>query len=194
MNKPAGWETAQAYDGSYRTLPPGGYVCAIKDARVEDNGYGEKIMVALDVCEGEYAGIFGDIFKSRQRSGGAKWPCVYDQFTHTRDGDTNGWFKGFITAVERSNPGFVWAWDERTLKGKAVGFVFGVEEWIGNDGTLRASTKPRIARDIKSIRDGDFTVPPKKEAAQGATLSQATPSAPQIDVNGFERVEEDLPF
>ena len=194
MNKTAGWESAQAYDGTYRKLPPGGYVCVIKDARVEAGQYGEQMIVALDVCEGEYAGFFGDLYEAKRKAPGAalKWPCVYYQSLLNRDGVTNGFFKGLITSVERSNVGYVWSWDERTLKGKKVGFVFGEEDWMDSNGNVRTSTKPKTARDVKAILDGDFAVPPKKLAGQQSSgyIQVESPASN----GGFEQVDDELPF
>lgn len=41
-------------------------------------------------------------------------------------------FKGVLTSLEESNPGFRWNWDESTLVGKKVGGVFGREQFRTN--------------------------------------------------------------
>ena len=43
-------------------------------------------------------------------------------------------FKGFIKSVEESNPGYVWNWDESTLKGKKVGLILQEEEFVPTGG------------------------------------------------------------
>ena len=44
--------------GGRETLPAGGYVCSILNAKVESNDWGDTLVIAHDVCEGEYAGLF----------------------------------------------------------------------------------------------------------------------------------------
>ena len=44
--------------GGRETLPAGGYVCQIVNARVEENAWGDTLIIAHDVCEGDYSGIF----------------------------------------------------------------------------------------------------------------------------------------
>lgn len=189
MNKPNGWDEAQAYDGNYKTLPAGGYVCAIRSGRVEAGKFGDQMVLALDICEGDYAGFFNDAFQSKKKKDpNAKWPCVFYQSILNKDNLTNGWFKGLITSVERSNPGYVWNWDENTLKGKFIGFVFGEEEWEAQDGSIRTNTKPKTARDRQAIRDGDFIIPPKKLIEKSNSSFVATEA-------GFTEVEDEmLPF
>ena len=42
---------------------------------------------------------------------------------------TIGFFKGFITAIEKSNPAYRWDWNEQGLKGKLIGIVLQEEEY-----------------------------------------------------------------
>ena len=53
-----------------------------------------------------------------------------DQSRSIRSYKTNAlpFFKGFITAVEKTNPGYTWDWDEKKLIGKNVIAVFGEED------------------------------------------------------------------
>lgn len=191
MNKPAGWDEAQAYDGSYKALPPGGYVCVIKDAHIDEGRYGDQLVLALDICEGEYAGFYNDSFlQKKTRDPKAKWPCVFYQNVLNKKGLANEWLKGLITSVERSNPGYSFDrenYNEATLKDKVIGFVFGEEEWEAPDGRVLPITKPQRARDRESIRDGKFDIPEKK------LLDKTAKSASSANA-GFEQVEDELPF
>ena len=73
--------------------------------------------------------------------------------TASIDGNSTPFFKGLITAIERSNPGFIWNWDENSLKGKLFGGVFGREEYMGTDGKPRWSCKVRFVRSVEGVED-----------------------------------------
>ena len=70
--------------------------------------------------------------------------------------------KGFTVAVEKSNSGYVWNFDEKSLKGKIVGLVLGEEEFVNSVGKLRTRTYVESVRSVDSIRKGDFTIPALK--------------------------------
>ena len=61
--------------------------------------------------------------------------------------------KGFITAVENSNPNFTYDWnkDIDQLKGKKVGLVFGLEEYKDQEGKLKTATKLNQFRSVDKI-------------------------------------------
>ncbi len=146
------YNQAQAVTGN--SLPAGGYVCRM--LAVSDVPEKEYLLIHFDIAEGEQAGFYtakaaasqegrwqGRIFKSYK-------PAVM------------GFFKGFMRAVEESNPGFTWAWDERSLVGKLIGIVMREEEFIGKDGSPCVAVKPSVFLPVEKIRSGDFTVPGRK--------------------------------
>ena len=63
-----------------------------------------------------------------------------------------------ITAIEHSNPGFHFNWDdpqnERTLTGKLVGVVFGEEEYLNDKNEKKKATKPFWMCSVDKIREG----------------------------------------
>lgn len=61
--------------------------------------------------------------------------------------------KGFITAVENSNPNFTYDWKKDTdqLKGKKVGLIFGLEEYEDQEGKLKTATKLTQFRSIDKV-------------------------------------------
>ena len=113
------------------------------------------------------------------------WGGVIRFMLYANDGtSTNGFFKGFVTSVEESNPGYQFNWDERSLADKLVGLVFGEEEYLGNDGKPHTSVKAQQARSVEAIRAGVPVPPAKKLNAESAKQAQ-----------GFTEVEDDeLPF
>ena len=56
-------------------------------------------------------------------------------------------FKGFITAVEESNPTFKWDWNEQKLKGQRIGVVLREEEYIPQQGPNAGKVKTRLIVD-----------------------------------------------
>lgn len=111
-----------------------------------------------------------------------------------------GFFKGFIEAVKQSNRGFTCgfdtgdSFDEQTLKGKLFGGIFGREQYEGNGGSLKWSTKCQMARDVSVIRSGEFKIPEDKLLDKP---SSTRPVQQSVDVFAdFEEIGEDsgLPF
>lgn len=72
--------------------------------------------------------------------------------------------KGMITAIENSNSGFKFNWDdpqnEKLLAGKLVGVVFGEEEYM-HDQEVKTAVKPFWMCSVDKIREG-VEIPKKK--------------------------------
>lgn len=70
--------------------------------------------------------------------------------------------KSFITAVENSNPGFIYDWNKETdqLKGKNVGLVFALEEYQNQQGEVKTIAKLNQFRSIDKI--GNVKIPKVK--------------------------------
>lgn len=153
MIKPTGYDETQAFTGESMTLPPGGYVCKIIAAKEEKSKRGASMLViAFDICEGQYDDFYGSKHAAViERNPAAKWPGVFYQLT---EGASLPYFKGMITAIEESNPGYKWNWDEKTLTGKKFGGVFGREEFETQDGRLLMVTKLFYIRSVEAVRKG----------------------------------------
>ena len=98
-------------------------------------------------------------------------------------------------AVEASNSGYHWDWNEGGLKGKLVGVLFRKEEWKSRDGSSTGwDTKCCSLVDVESIRENRFTMPKDKPLKQHTTSSAPVSSHSA----GFEEVaiesDDDLPF
>lgn len=166
IKKFSDYDSVQVYEGSQQ-IEVGGYELTIIGAKVEQYTNCEILKVAFDVVNHEkYAGFFSNKFKAaKTQDQNAKWPAggIFDVFIPKdngteKDGYTKQAFKRFVTAVERSNDGYTWNWDENTLKGKTFGGVFGKEEFEGKNGSAWA-VKCRFPRSVESIRSGDYTLP-----------------------------------
>lgn len=197
LQRPADWDSAQAFTGDAERLPPGGHICRIKAVQVGETKRDKKPMLILDleIAEGSpYDGIFQRKYDARLKAASgqygntAHWPCVYWQPMLNDDGTTNSFFKGLTTSIEDSNPGYIWNFDERTLPGKLVGFVFGEEEFLGRDGKPATNVKPQSARSVEAIRKG-VNVPEKKTLA-----GQGGGKAFNAQAAGYTQADDELPF
>ena len=216
IKKFSDYDKIQVFEGG-ASIEPGGYELRIIGAKVEQFTNCEIMKVAFDIINHEqYAGYYSARFKAaKDQNPDAKWGGVFDVFIpkddgSEKDGYTKQAFKRFITAVEKSNDGFVWNWDEGSLKGKVFGGVFGREEFMSKEGEKKFSVKCRFARSIESIRTGDYTLPKDKllddkkqqtgvvpQYSQHNALETALPpEQPQMDygnLNDYEEILSDGP-
>lgn len=100
MVKPYGYDEAEATSfGDNVKLPPGGYICQIKQAEItKSRSNKEMLILYLDIIEGEYTGYFENKHNnlSPEKKEIKNWGCKYYQLTEV---DSTKFFKGLITAV-----------------------------------------------------------------------------------------------
>lgn len=160
------YNTTQAFTGDFETLEPGGYVCKILKATVEEKDYGQLMRIAFDIAEGEHKDFYRRKFnKAKEGNSEAKWQGMYYQTIKESD---LKYFKGFMTAIENSNSGYKWDWDEVKLTGKLFGGVFGQEEYENSNGEVKLSTKCRFTRSVEQIKKG-VDAPEIKKLASGSS-------------------------
>lgn len=205
ITKPRDYDTAQAFNGEIETIPVGGHICRIIGAKVEETKDSHLPMIALqlEIADGtKLDGYYKRRFEYAKRSRvDAKWPGIYRTVITGPDGNTKGVFKGLITSIEDSNPGFQFNWDERSLMGKMVGFNFGEEEYPKSDGTVGVTVKPRFALSVPKVKAGDFRILERKTLN---TTNQHSTSTTRIGGFDFTQVpppddsnlpgDDDLPF
>lgn len=163
-------------------LPAGGYVC--KYTAVTDVADKEYLYMEFDVVEGEYAGYFKDL-ETRLGFWGGNCYRSYKE-------NALPMFKRMCSAVTKSNPGFIFDGgkqnaNEATLVGKYVGIVFGEEEYIGNDGSLKTRLKVSYECDINDIRNKKFKVPQIKKLITEPLADDGFMKIP-------EGTDEEIPF
>lgn len=152
MQKPIGYDEAQAVEfGSFEQLELGGHVCQIVKGEIVTTKTGkEALKLYLDIADGEQKGYFKKQYDKDTRQV-KKWKCTFMQLT---DGNSTQYFKGLISAIEKSNPQFKWNWDEKALKNLLIGGVFGREQYQKNNGELAWYTKCVNVRSIEAILNG----------------------------------------
>ena len=180
---------AERASGGRETLPAGGYVCQILSARVESGEWGDTLVIAHDVCEGEYKDIFKRDYDNNPRED-KKWRGTFRLRLPKDDGsEQDGWKKrslgNFIWAVEASNPGYTWGWEEKTLKGKKIGLLYRNKEWAYNERT-GWTTEAAGTASVDDIREGKFKMLKDKPLA----------NKPVAEAPVFTDVEDEgeLPF
>ena len=142
---------------STEKLPKGAYVCKIIEVRNEKSDYGDKLILAFDIAEGDYKGFFDKKFKNDE-SEDRKWKGRVTVWIPKDDGSeedsrTKRTFASWTTSFEKSNPGYAWDWDENKWKNKFVGIVFG-ETGTVIDGKEIVYTEARFPVDVERVRNG----------------------------------------
>ncbi len=187
---------------SREPLPKGAYVLKIVGAKTEDYDWGQVLILAVDVHEGEYKGFFDRDFKANTNDD-RKWRGTY---RINVPNEKNQWFENqqksfnnLIACLEESNDGYHFDWDESKLKGKLIGGLWGnVEYNFVNESQKTVTgwrTKCRFVTDIASVREGKFKLPADKPLANKAESNNIF-SAVQgsgIDIVADD-TEDDLPF
>lgn len=175
----------QGYDlvneaGEVKRLPAGIY--GVKITNVVDVPEKEYLEIYCDITKGEYANYFQTLVANGSN----------DQSRSIRSYKTNAlpFFKGFITAVEKTNPGYTWDWDEKKLIGKNVIAVFGEEEYM-KDGQVKVAIKLVEFRSLEAYQKGLIKVPELKKLPES--------EKPAIEANDAAQTlltiaDDELPF
>lgn len=211
IRKPQNWENVQAISDT-AVLPVGGYIVKIFAAEVKsftskkDGRTYENLELSIDIVEGEYKDFYRNDY-TNQKMEPKRWKGVKKFSIPTDDGSDSDKLsqrvlKGATEAIEDSNPGYHWDWDETKLKGKLVGCVFRLEEWYIEDENKKGwKTQPFKFVPISDIKSGKFKLPNFKPHKN---FPNDTPDNYQNNVdtasdikNRFEELdinEGDLPF
>lgn len=182
MRKIDNWENIQE-STSFKRLPVGGY--QVKILNVEDHPDREYLKIYFDITSGDEKGYFKKAYDADTRKD-KKWPNA-GLFIRSYKDSAASMFKGFTVAVEKSNKGYVWNFDEKSLVGKAVGLVVGEEEYQNQKGAIRVRNYVAAVRSIDVIKSGEFEVPelkkldPSKLNTTSTTTQTTTAQASFVD-------------
>lgn len=175
MKKINDFDKVQENGGGFKRIPDGAYIVGVK--KVEDVSDKEFLRLELDICKGEYKNWYQQQYDADNRET-KYWP---------RDGvlvrsykeKALPFFKGFITAVTKSNPKFEWKWNEQDLKNKVFGVVVGTEEYLKKNGGVGARPYIDSVHSVEAIEKGDYTVPDVKKLDTTKTTSK--PAEPFVN-------------
>lgn len=152
-------------------LPPkGAYVGEIQGVKVEDsyNHEFEQLVLMLEVTEGEYKGRYHEHYANQKERFGdnVKYRgSLRIRIPTGKDGEDE-WirrqFEGAMWAVEDSNDGYAFDWDETKLKGKKVGFsvrdtyyTYGDKDYQGTEIGRLESIKEVKAGKVRPMKERD---------------------------------------
>ena len=168
--------------GEFKRLPAGIY--PIKITNVVDVPENEYLEVYCDIVKGE----FTNYFKALVDAG------LKDSSKTIRSYKMNAlpFFKGFITAIEKSNTGYKWDWDEKKLVGKFAVGVFGEEEYQDKNGDIKVSTKLIEVRSIEAWKEGKLKVPELKKLYVDTPTFENKETSQNLDK--IEITDDELPF
>lgn len=183
INKPKGYDELEENEVvSDSGLEVGIYPVQIK--KVTDISDKEYLQIEFEIVKGKYVGYFGKLKESLELE---SWPNQGIYRASYKETATK-FFKAFITAVQKSNQGYVWNWNEQSLVGKYFIAVFGQEEYEDANGDVKVSTKIREPRSIEAWKKGEIKVPEYKKLKRKET-PVVDPFANIVNIS-----EEDLPF
>lgn len=194
MKKINNWDKQQAVT-QREQLPVGGYVAKIMGAEEKEYGFGNMLWVSVDIAEGEYANYYAEDYRSQDRED-KKWHGVVRLFVPKDDGsEKDEWtkksFKSFTNAVEDSNSGYAWDWDETKLKGKEIGVLVRNEEWENTEtGKSGWKTQPFMFIASDDARQGNYSEPKDKPLKN----RQTAPVHPTNQGFADMPIDDDLPF
>lgn len=156
------YENTRGYS-DFQQLPKGGYVVRIMGAKVLENSNGQYVEVSCDIAEGEFKDFYANDYRN-QSGEDKKWHCKYLLNVPSDDGsESDGWtkrrFKTFTEALEDSNPGYHFDWDESKFKGKIIGGLFNSREYTANDGSIRTATSLAAVTAADKVRSGNYRLP-----------------------------------
>ena len=145
--------------GGFVELPPkGAYVAEIKKAEEIKLDFLDRnaIEVTLDICEGEYKDRYAEVWREQEEQfGKATFRGTFRLIPYV-EGDED-WrksvFEGNLWAVQQSNPGYKWDWDEKKLKGKKVGISVRNRLYTYN-GKDRSTTEIAEFVPVEDVRNG----------------------------------------
>lgn len=197
-----GFEDAQKaarISGSTR-LPKGAYVCKILGAKLEQgkDGNSDMLRVQFDVAEGELAGFFKKLY-DESKDDNKKYKGQTIIYLPKDDGSekddwTKNSFAKWTNALEDSNEGYKWDWDEKKWKNKLIGLVFG-ETGTVIEGKEVVYTDCRFPIEVQTVREGK--APEAKFKARNG-YGDSKPATTQDGSTEFmnipDDINEELPF
>lgn len=150
MQKPNEYDGAEAKQGGTDFPKPqaGGYVAKIIKAEEKKSSKGNQMLVlALDISEGEFVGHFAKLTEHFKKD-------CYIQIFQLTEGDHVSYFKGLIKAIEHSNTGFIFDFDEQKLVGKRIGINLREEEYQNDANEIKTSLKVGFYCSVDDVRKG----------------------------------------
>lgn len=165
------WEKVEPKEfGEYESLELGGHEIVILDAREHTSEFSgnTSLKISVDIAGNDkQAGFFKKQYDEDTRQD-KKWPNGAVKYLSLKD-EQIGYLKGFITALENSNPNFTFntngTWEQ--LKGLKCAAQFGLEQYEKQDGTTGFATRLNQFRSLNKLSEIEV---PKVKFLDGSSL------------------------
>lgn len=169
---------SEAPSTKFPMLPAGTYVAGIKNVKIDGKEPDQQLVLRLDIIEGEWAGYYTKRYErdsQNARDYQAKYkgdfrlqiPDPSNPKRSHPEWDTKA-FNNAMWAIEHSNPGYKWDWNEGSLKGKIVGI--NVREGSFNGNVFTQIGRLEVADDVrKGIIETMKPRAPRSDATEPAT-------------------------
>jgi len=194
--KPIEGFKAEAPRSGYPMLPKGLYIAKITGVKLDGTEPDQRLVIRVDITEGEFTGYYKKRYDA-EKVMNSQYETKYKGDYNLQIPDKNNpraqhfdWdlnkFNAAIWAVEDSNPGYHWDWNEASLKGKTIGINVQQGVYNGNPYT-------RIGRleSVNQIREGKCKLmkdaAPRTGGQTGGTVTAAAPEA-------YTVVDDEVPF
>lgn len=173
MEKIENWENIEAKGiNDFQRLNAGGYVGIIKNVNQHTSLTDKKsFKIECDIAEGNFKDYFQKLFDNNSNAD-KRWDNNSTKYVSIEE-DQLPYFKGFITCIENSNPGYTWDWDEKKLIGKKIGLIYRYEEYEKQDGTKAIKTKLNQFRSVDKVNEfnDDYTKVESVKLLNGSYMS-----------------------
>lgn len=198
MLKPYGYDECNVGFGERIILPPGAYVCRIRQVQeVESKRGTPQIKVELDIAEGDFYNFWRakweEKLAEKKNAGYPRGGTAYISVNKFQSDEINPQFKAFCEAFRKSNECDInWTTSEwgRQFEGRFIGAVYRHEE---QEFRGYKYMQPSIAYwcSVDSARSGEIKPPATKylSADSGSSFSS------DVDFpDTFSAAESDIPF
>lgn len=174
MHKPSNYDSVKAKTGTFQRVEAGPYILGIcKAIETTSRANDPMLVLSIDIADGPNKGNYRKLSERLNKD------CLLKHYRLLTD-NASDYLKGDIQAIEKSNSGFSFMFNENTLVGKFVGGMLAEEEYYSN-GDIKTILKIKYLCSVEDVNSGKLITPPLKK------LDTSFP--PEDNYN-----EDDLPF
>lgn len=166
MFKPSNYDQADAKQfAGFNSPVAGATVLGITSAQEIQSRSGSPMLVlSIDIAEGEYKRYYTKL------SADLKKDCML-KHRRTLTDDQSEYLKGDIKAIEESNKGFKFNFDERSLVNKLVGGMLREKEYLSKDGSIKTFLEIAYLCSVDKVRSGLLKPMPIKKLDAAPTTN-----------------------
>lgn len=170
LKKPENYEAIEVKEFDYTPIELGGHKLVIKTAEEYTSATSGKssIKVVVDTTKTDKQPNYFQAQFDNDTRDNKKWSNGATKYISLQDDEfCERMLKTFITSVEKSNLGFKFDWskDVKQLNGKFIGGVFGIEEYVNQNGEVKEARKLTQFRSFDKV--DNVSIPKVKTLENG---------------------------